>query len=74
MTNNAEIALQALINGNIIVHDNQKYVLSDDYRVCKIQKENNLEKLVATDISLERFIKMSQEIPRETLIIASLPR
>ena len=67
MLMNAPRALCALIAGEIIVHETIKYILSEDNKLCKIVKENGLNVMQDTGMTLENFIKMCRSIPSKSL-------
>ena len=69
MKSNAELALHVLLQGKIITHKGQQYMLSEGFNICRVVKnESNLSCLEETPMTLTEFIKLSHEISRESLL------
>ena len=67
MLMNPPKALFALIAGETITHDGIKYMLSRDNKLCKIVKDEGLDVMQDTQMTLEAFIKLCRSISSKTL-------
>lgn len=68
---NAEIAIRQLMNGDQVRHNDDIYVMSENFQVCKlIRNPSNMYELQDNGMSVGEFIQMCADIPREQLLLS----
>lgn len=64
---NSPKALCALIAGEVITFNNIKYILSKDNKLCMLVKEDGLDFMQDTQMTLEAFINLCGSVSSKSL-------